>query len=169
VFMTQTSSASLTNCILWGNTPGQVGTEPAATATVSYSDIQGGWPGTANMNADPLFTTTPCPYSLQPGSQCINAGSTAAVPAGISTDLCSNPRFVGVVDMGASEFQGATCYANCDSSTTPPVLNVLDFSCFLNRFAAGDTYANCDGSTQPPALNVQDFSCFLNAFAAGCS
>jgi sugar lactone lactonase YvrE len=61
------------------------------------------------------------------------------------------------------------CYANCDQSTTAPVLNVLDFSCFLNRFAAGDTYANCDNSTTPPVLNVLDFSCFLNKFAAGCS
>jgi hypothetical protein len=61
------------------------------------------------------------------------------------------------------------CYANCDGSTTSPVLNVLDFQCFLNRFAAGDSYANCDGSTTPPILNVLDFSCFLNKFAAGCS
>jgi hypothetical protein len=60
------------------------------------------------------------------------------------------------------------CYANCDGSTTPPILNVLDFSCFLNKFAAGNTYANCDGSTTPPILNVLDFSCFLNKFAAGC-
>jgi uncharacterized membrane protein len=63
----------------------------------------------------------------------------------------------------------APCYANCDGSTTAPTLNVLDFVCFLNKFAAGDTYANCDGSTTPPVLNVLDFSCFLNAFAAGCS
>ena len=62
-----------------------------------------------------------------------------------------------------------TCYANCDGSTTPPVLNVLDFGCFLNRFAAGSSYANCDGSTTPPVLNVLDFTCFLNKFAAGCS
>ena len=60
------------------------------------------------------------------------------------------------------------CYANCDNSTAAPVLNVLDFSCFLNRFAAGDMYANCDGSTQAPTLNVLDFACFVNAFAAGC-
>jgi lysophospholipase L1-like esterase len=60
------------------------------------------------------------------------------------------------------------CYANCDRSTVPPALNVLDFSCFLNRFAAGDAYANCDGSTTPPVLNVLDFACFLNTFAAGC-
>jgi hypothetical protein len=64
---------------------------------------------------------------------------------------------------------GSGCYANCDGSTTIPFLNVLDFSCFLNKFAAGNTYANCDGSTTPPTLNVLDFSCFLNKFAAGCS
>jgi hypothetical protein len=45
---------------------------------------------------------------------------------------------------------------------------VLDFACFLNRFAAGDPYANCDGSTTAPTLNVLDFACFLNRFAAGC-
>ncbi len=60
------------------------------------------------------------------------------------------------------------CYANCDGSHTPPILNVNDFGCFLNKFAAGDPTANCDGSTNPPVLNVLDFSCFLNKFAAGC-
>jgi hypothetical protein len=61
------------------------------------------------------------------------------------------------------------CYANCDSSTTVPILNITDFACFLNRFAAGETYANCDRSTTPPVLNIVDFACFLNAFAAGCT
>src|SRR5262249_6890447 len=28
------------------------------------------------------------------------------------------------------------CYPNCDGSTTPPVLTVADFGCFLNAFAA---------------------------------
>jgi probable HAF family extracellular repeat protein len=60
------------------------------------------------------------------------------------------------------------CYANCDASTTAPVLNVLDFNCFLNRFSSGDSYANCDGSTTAPVLNVLDFNCFLNRFSAGC-
>jgi hypothetical protein len=60
------------------------------------------------------------------------------------------------------------CYANCDCSTTNPTLNVLDFSCFLNKFAAGDPDANCDGSSTAPVLNVLDFGCFLNRFAAGC-
>ena len=60
------------------------------------------------------------------------------------------------------------CYANCDQSTTAPVLNVADFSCFLTKFAGGDNYANCDQSTTAPVLNVADFSCFLTKFAGGC-
>lgn len=60
------------------------------------------------------------------------------------------------------------CYANCDGSTSSPVLSVADFACFLNAFAAGSPYANCDGSTVAPALNVRDFHCFLNSFASGC-
>ncbi len=60
------------------------------------------------------------------------------------------------------------CYANCDASTTPPVLNINDFTCFLNSFAAGNAYANCDHSTSAPVLNVLDFTCFLNQFASGC-
>ena len=73
-----------------------------------------------------------------------------------------------VLHVGFTPAAGA-CYANCDNSTVAPALNVLDFSCFLNKFASGDPYANCDASTTPPVLNVVDFSCFLNAFAAGCS
>jgi probable HAF family extracellular repeat protein len=57
------------------------------------------------------------------------------------------------------------CYANCDGSTTPPALNVADFTCFLQKFVAGDIYANCnnDGS-----MDVSDFTCFLQKFAQGC-
>lgn len=60
------------------------------------------------------------------------------------------------------------CYANCDGSTAPPILNVNDFACFMNRFAANDPLANCDHSTTPPTLNVNDFICFTSQFAAGC-
>jgi hypothetical protein len=61
------------------------------------------------------------------------------------------------------------CYPNCDGSTSLPFLNVADFTCFLQKFAAGNAYANCDSSTTPPVLNVADFTCFLQKFAAGCS
>jgi hypothetical protein len=62
----------------------------------------------------------------------------------------------------------AACYANCDASTQAPVLNVGDFTCFLQKYASADPYANCDGSTQAPVLNVGDFTCFLQKYSAGC-
>jgi hypothetical protein len=60
------------------------------------------------------------------------------------------------------------CYANCDCSSTSPALNVLDFSCFLNRYMAGDPYANCDGSTGTPVLTAADLVCFMERYVAGC-
>jgi hypothetical protein len=75
--------------------------------------------------------------------------------------------FFGIVD--SVEVVGIpACYANCDGSAVPPVLNIADFSCFLSKFAAGDPYSNCDGSTVHPVLNIADFSCFLSKFASGC-
>jgi uncharacterized membrane protein len=69
------------------------------------------------------------------------------------------------------------CYADCDGSLAYPALNVSDYICFLNRYAAGlsltgpaqvHSYANCDGSTAFPVLSVSDFTCFANFFASGC-
>ena len=82
--------------------------------TATYSDIQGGWSGTGNLDADPLFVdadgaddvagTADDNLRLQPGSPAIDAGNNAAVPAGVTTDLDGAPRiFNSVVDMGAYE------------------------------------------------------------------
>jgi hypothetical protein len=95
----------------------------------------------------------------------------AGAPAGLSFDVVYTP-FSVIVQIGS-----ATCYANCDGSTVQPVLNVEDFTCFINEFAQAQilthaqqisSYANCDGSTIAPVLNVDDFTCFINAFAQGC-
>ena len=103
----------------------------------------------------------------------LNGGATP-----VASLTLAQPRtgHVGLYDFAPSPVQSydnfrlsVPCYANCDLSTTPPILNVLDFGCFLNKFAAGDPAANCDLSTTPPVLNVLDFSCFLNRFAAGCT
>jgi hypothetical protein len=57
------------------------------------------------------------------------------------------------------------CYPNCDNSTTPPRLNIGDFTCFLRKFADNDPYAdgNMDGQ-----LDIADFAHFLQKFTQGC-
>jgi hypothetical protein len=77
--------------------------------------------------------------------------------------------FFGLIDNVIVTMGGGACYANCDQSTTEPILNVNDFICFQSKFAAGDSYANCDNSTTEPVLNVNDFICFQAKFAEGCS
>jgi hypothetical protein len=72
---------------------------------------------------------------------------------------------------------GSSCYPNCDGSTVEPILNVDDFTCFINEYASAQSlpheqqlthYSNCDGSTIAPVLNVDDFTCFINQYAQGC-
>jgi len=56
------SSPTLTNCILWGNaapTGPQIFDAGFSTTTATYSCIQGGWTGTGNIDADPVFARNP--------------------------------------------------------------------------------------------------------------
>ena len=103
------------------------------------------------------------PAAAGPFTIVCTIGDPLAAPTGTA-----GPYSLGSGFLSAAGGGPPSCYPNCDGSTTPPALNVLDFACFLNMFAAGDPYANCDSSTTPPVLNVLDFACFLNGFAAGC-
>jgi uncharacterized repeat protein (TIGR01451 family)/CSLREA domain-containing protein len=97
------SQPTIHNSILWGNTGGQITGDE--TSTISYSDIQGGWPGTGNIDADPLFVDKANgDLHLQPESPAIDAGDNDVVPPAVTTDLDGNPRIInGKVDMGAFE------------------------------------------------------------------
>jgi hypothetical protein len=117
------SHTTLINAILWGNaatTGAQVHLAATSTVTITTSDVEGSWPGTGNINANPLFVapvaatyapTTTGNYRLQASSPAIDQGDNAAVPAGVTTDLDGKPRIVGAaVDMGAYERQRSTVY-----------------------------------------------------------
>jgi len=54
---TQSSLAIIANSILWANEPAQIYLDPNGInfAVVTSTDIQGGWQGLGNINADPLF------------------------------------------------------------------------------------------------------------------
>jgi GH25 family lysozyme M1 (1,4-beta-N-acetylmuramidase) len=99
------SSTTLTNCVLWGNLTEIDNDDSAAATTVANSDIEGGYAGSGNINADPLFVDAANNnLQLQDNSPCINVGSNAALPANVTTDLAGIPRIInGTVDMGAYE------------------------------------------------------------------
>jgi len=110
------SGYTLNNCIVWGNTAGTPHSKQITFITgmsVNYCNIQGQVAsGPGNISADPLFVDAANgDLRLQAGSPCIDAGTNAAIPDGITTDLAGNPRIVdgnsdsnAIVDMGAFEY-----------------------------------------------------------------
>ena len=105
------SGNTVVNCIIWGNTAGgmpsnfDVEIYNGQAPYVTYSDIQGGYAGTGNINADPLFVNAATgDYHLTFASPCINVGTAnyVGLPA---TDFDGNSRITGAApDMGAYEF-----------------------------------------------------------------
>lgn len=127
---------TLENSIVWGNTGTQVGVvgfsreQVAGSYDASYSCVKGlfgppeagedlpdaeNYPGC--IEANPLLAGS-LDLHLSPGSPCIDAGDSGAIPTGVTTDLDGAPRRVDdlatpdtgagaapIVDMGAYEVQ----------------------------------------------------------------
>ena len=121
--------SSITNSIIYWNCRDHkcYGLIPSKNISVSYSDIQGGYAGTGNIDADPCFIrpgywdTNGTPrdyrddfwvegdYRLTAVSPCIDSGGFVFLMD--NKDLSGNPRITGAaIDMGAYEYQN-----------TPPV------------------------------------------------
>ena len=113
------SSPILTNCILWGNGT-EIQNSDNSNPIITYSIVQqpsGVYPGTGNLNVDPLFVSQPPiglgtsgDLRLQGCSQAIDVGDDSANST--SEDLDGNDRTLdaipgnAVIDLGAYEFQG---------------------------------------------------------------
>ena len=137
------------------SSPGQVSANVLVTSgvvTANYSSFQGGWsgPGTGNIDADPLFVNADGPddiigtedddLRLYVGSPCIDAGdSSAAIAAGLTTDINALPRFIDeplmpdtgvgptpIVDMGAHEYAA--------SLLAPPIIPPAPHDRRKNRY-----------------------------------
>jgi len=131
------SSPTLENSILWGNLPDEIYIEDSGTPIITYSNIQGGWEGEGNIDADPQFTDPESGgYTLQSTSPCIDAGdpNSPLDPDGTRAD------------MGAyATYQGCS---HSDACNYNPEATVDDGSCLYNDCAGicdGDAVIdNCD-------------------------
>jgi hypothetical protein len=116
------ANPNLTNCILWGNNPQQIYIY-SGSLVLNYCDIQGGWPGVGNIDADPCFVDQGYwddngtldyifddswiqgNYHLRWDSPCIDSGDPNYVPEPNETDIDGEFRvMLGRVDIGADEF-----------------------------------------------------------------
>ncbi len=146
------------SAILWDNTGGSL----SGSATVTYSMVEGGWPGTGNTDpaqgpifvspggADATTGTMDDDLHLAAGSPAIDAGDASAVIGQYPLDHDGLPRAVDdpatadtglavlglAVDMGAYEFQAGevdTCPADTDDNGE---VNVTDLLALLAGWGA---------------------------------
>ncbi len=191
---THNSNLTIANCILWANIPNEIhvySTYPVLT----YCDIEGGWTGDGNIDADPLFGDG---CHLTNGSPCIDAADNGAVPADaldldgdgdvdepIPFDLDGNPRFVDdpetddtgigtppIVDMGAFEFQSPFILGdlNCDGlvdffDIDPFVLAIMWESEYLAQYP--DCGIMLADCNGDGTLDFFDIDCFVGIITGG--
>jgi len=151
----------LRNCIVWGNGASPIEDVAGAVTTVTYSDVQWGFAGQGNIDADPLFVDPDNgDLRLSVGSPCIDAADNAALPAD-ALDLDGDPRFVDdpcmvdtglgdppLVDTGAYEFQDTSCDLDGDGA-----VGVTDFLSLLG------TWGPCPGPCPPSCPADFDGDC----------
>ena len=116
-------TTTIKNSILWGDSGGEIYDRPGSSGMiVSFSDVQGGYSGTGNINADPLYVDAAHgDLHLQAGSPAIDAGTNSGAPA---VDLDGNPRPIdgngdgtATTDMGAYERKADPLFSALSSPT----------------------------------------------------
>ena len=130
--------ATVANSILWGNLPDALG----GSALADFSDVQGGAPGTGNIDALPRFWLPQAgDFHLRFSSPCIDAGD----PFGIPDDDGSDP------DMGAFPFDDNYCLTSEATAYCTGKLNsngctpTLSWSGTAGSFARNDFVLEAEG------------------------
>ena len=165
----------ITNCILWDNSPDQI-EEIGGELTVRYSNVQGSWAGTENINAAPTFGPGADNYRLVDDSRGVDEGNNSDVPCDAfdvdnDGDDCTTPqdtpdldlgvRIVsGTVDMGA--YESVPCPADIDGDCK---VDVKDLLFMLGTWGpcgdCDDCPADLDGSC---AVDVKDLLVLVGAW-----
>ena len=123
IYNVDASTPTLLNSILWGDKGGEI-IYDFGSITVSFSDVQGGYPGMGNIDADPLLAPLGSyggivqTMALLPGSPVVDATSSNC-PA---TDARGVARSSPNCDLGAFETQGFTLTKTGGDAQSTPIL-----------------------------------------------
>jgi len=146
--------ATVTSSIIWGNSSQQI-VDDYNNCVVTYSNVQGGWPGDRNIDADPCFADADGPDNvigteddnlrLAPGSPCIDIGN---------NDVDTDPWIPGIQPLPETDIDGRPRIIDGDCNDT----DVIDMGAYEFNYAyMGDFDYNC-------SVDSGDFSIFAPAW-----
>ena len=166
-----TGTLTISNSILWGNSSNVL-----TDAIITHSIVEGGFAGTGNLDADPLFVapvasssapTSTGDYRLQGYSPATDAGNNAAVPIDTldangnantteeAPDLAGNPRRsddIGIADTGAG---------------TAPIVDLGAYERQTNSVVVAASVAPTSVSVSEAGATTDSFLISLNAAPPG--
>ncbi len=141
---------TLVNDIFYGDTGGEVAT---GSATATYCDIQGGYTGTGNINANPLFVNSPVDLRLQPGSPCLGAGTPNGAPAAtLDGRTRPNPPSIGAYEAALASLVATTTTltSNLNPSVSGQTVTFTATVSGAGGTPTGTVTFTVDGTAQPP-------------------
>jgi len=146
------------NSVIWGNEPISISVDGKIDVDVHYSDIEGGWAGEGNINADPQILFKNDSVEIHSSSPCIDSGNDAMLPNDVvdldgdgdtfeplPIDFHGGLRIGGSqVDMGAIEYHAPYCLGDLNGNA---VVNVTDLLIVIDQWGSSGTPAdlNNDG------------------------
>jgi len=151
------SSGTVRNTIVWGNDSQSIYVV-GGSATFEYCDIEGGWEGEGNIDADPMFVNAPAgDFHLRMGSPCVDAGTNDA-PFLPATDYEGDDRILdgdhdgfAFVDIGADEeILHVAARFGAVNAATGALADVV----FVNGSAGDEARVVRLGQTDPLAVSV---------------
>ncbi len=178
------SNIIITNAILWGNrgySNTRIYHDETSSATVTYSDVQGGYPGTGNIAADPLFVDLSGPdgrvgtadddLRLRAHSPAIDSANGDVAPV---ADMDDNPRYddpdIANTGTGAPDFADMGAYERqtpSGSELSPITLSVQTFPTSLGAHISGYPSGIASYSADCPVGASIDLTAPWKVFASG--
>jgi len=155
------SNTLLTNCILWSNTPSEIYVAAGDMPNITYSNVQGGYSGTGNINSDPCFAgPDTSDYHLLWSSPCFNAGDPGFTTDSNNVDIDGEPRMrYGRVDMGADElFQIAPDFEPDGD------VDFADFTVFMGQWLLEELSWDVYPQGGDGSVDFSDWAVFANSW-----